>query len=49
MLTNNHKIDFLFTLINKYLTVYIMLIILYLIINIVYNKEKPRFIGAFDT
>jgi len=41
--------DFLFTTINKYSTIYTMFIILYLIINIVYNKEKPRFIGAFDT
>ena len=40
---------FLFTSINKYLTVHTMFIVLYLIINIVYNKEKPRFIGAFDT
>ena len=40
--------DFLLTLINKYLTVCIMFIILYLIINIVYNKEKPRFIAEFD-
>ena len=39
--------DFLLTLINKYLTVCIMFIILYLIINTVYNKEKVKFITTF--
>ncbi len=48
MLTNNHKIDFLFTLINKYSTVYMMFITLYLIINTVYNGEKPWFINVFN-
>ncbi len=41
--------DFLLTLINKYLTVCIMFIILYLIINIVYIKEKDSFIRIFNT
>ena len=41
--------NFLFTAINKYLTINTLFIILYLIINIVYNKEKPMFIAIFNS
>ena len=38
---------FLLTLVNKPSTSYLVLINLYLIINIVYNEEKSKFISIF--